>query len=124
MTINRSATSDENLSLINGMMQHYAACGDAIEGLRWALPHMLDRLSAEAGSLFLADPEEPVLTCVVCRGPVDVTGLKLPLIRGLLGVPIPMGRLNWWPMSAPIPGMPRWLIVKAAFARFPQPPHR
>ena len=75
----------DNLNLINGMMQRFARSGDAVDGLRWALPHVLAALDAEAGSLFLHRPEDSVLECVVCVGPVDVTGLKVPQDRGLVG---------------------------------------
>lgn len=75
----------DNFALINGMMRVYAETGDAIDGLRWALPLVLEALSAEAGSLFLHRPDEAVLECVVCRGPVDVTGLKVPQEKGLVG---------------------------------------
>ena len=75
----------DNFSLINGMMQVYAQSGDAIDGLRWALPRVLEALSAEAGSLFLHRPDDAVLECVVCLGPVDVTGLKIPQEKGLVG---------------------------------------
>ena len=81
----RRATSPDNITLINGMMQRFAASGDAIDGLRWALPRVLESLDAEAGSLFLHRADESVLECVVCQGPVDVTGLKVPEGRGLVG---------------------------------------
>ena len=75
----------DNITLINGMMQRFAASGDAIDGLRWALPRVLEALDAEAGSLFLHRAGESVLECVVCQGPVDVTGLKVPQDQGLVG---------------------------------------
>jgi len=78
------ASQPDNINLINGLMQRYASSGDAVEGLRWALPYVLTALGAEAGSLFLHRPEDSVLECVVCVGPVDVTGLKVPQDRGLV----------------------------------------
>lgn len=82
----------DNIPLINGMMQRFARSGDAVDGLRWALPHVLQALDAEAGSLFLHHPEESVLECVVCVGPVDVTGLKVPQDQGLVGRAFTEGR--------------------------------
>lgn len=82
----------DNFSLINGMMRVYAETGDAIDGLRWALPRVLESLSAEAGSLFLHRPDESVLECAVCQGPVDVTGLKVPQEKGLVGRAFTDGR--------------------------------
>lgn len=77
--------SIDNFGLITGLMTQYAETGDAIAGLKWALPRVLESLSAEAGSLFLHRPEENMLECVVCVGPVDVTGLKVPQEKGLVG---------------------------------------
>lgn len=82
----------DNINLINGMMQRFARSGDAMEGLRWALPQVLAALDAEAGSLFLHRPDESILECVVCIGPVDVTGLKVPRDRGLVGRAFTEGR--------------------------------
>ena len=82
----------DNITLINGMMQRFAASGDAVDGLRWALPHVLEALDAEAGSLFLHRPGDSVLECVVCVGPVDVTGLKVPQDQGLVGRAFAEGR--------------------------------
>ena len=79
------ASPTDNITLINGMMQRFAASGDAVDGLRWALPHVLQSLDAEAGSLFLHRAADSVLECVVCQGPVDVTGLKVPDNQGLVG---------------------------------------
>ena len=53
--------------------------------MQWALPYVLETLSAEAGSLFLHRADEGVLECAVCVGPVDVTGLKVPQDKGLVG---------------------------------------
>lgn len=87
-----SASPTDNITLINGMMQRFAGSGDAVDGLRWALPHVLRALDAEAGSLFLHRPQEAVLECVVCVGPVDITGLKVPEDRGLVGRAFSEGR--------------------------------
>ena len=61
--------SIDNFGLISGLMEQYAETGDAVAGLRWALPRVLESLSAEAGSLFLHRAEEQILECVVCIGP-------------------------------------------------------
>ncbi len=87
----KSHSVDETLTLINGMMQHYASSGDAVAGLRWALPRVLKRVSAAAGSLFLV-VDEAMLECVVCCGPVNVTGLLLPSDKGLVGRAFTQGR--------------------------------
>ena len=73
------------VSLITGLMSRYGSTGDAIAALRWALPKVLGELNAEAGSLFLHREEDNQLECVVCVGPVDVTGLVVPADKGLVG---------------------------------------
>ena len=74
-----------HLDLLSGLMRRFAETGDAVDGLKWALPYVLETLSAEAGSLFLHRADEQVLECAVCVGPVDVTGLKVPQDKGLVG---------------------------------------
>ena len=74
-----------HLDLLSGLMRRFAETGDAVDGLKWALPYVLETLSAEAGSLFLHRPDEAVLECAVCVGPVDVTCLKVPQDKGLVG---------------------------------------
>ena len=84
MSVN-SAKQLDHLDLLSGLMRRFAQTGDAVDGLQWALPYVLENLSAEAGSLFLHRPDEGVLECAVCVGPVDVTGLKVPQDKGLVG---------------------------------------
>lgn len=73
------------LHLVSGLMSQYASTGDAVAALRWALPLVLDNLNAEAGSLFLYRDADQSLECMVCNGPVDVTGLVVPADKGLVG---------------------------------------
>ena len=81
----QNANQLDHLDLLSGLMRRFAQTGDAVDGLQWALPYVLETLSAEAGSLFLHRAEESVLECAVCVGPVDVTGLKVPQDKGLVG---------------------------------------
>ena len=73
------------LALIAGLMDQYAQSGDAVDALRWALPLVLSEMKAEAGSLFMFREDDSALECVVCNGPVDVTGLVVPADKGLVG---------------------------------------
>ena len=82
---NDSPNQLDHLDLLSGLMRRFAETGDAVDGLQWALPYVLETLSAEAGSLFLHRAGEGVLECAVCVGPVDVTGLKVPQDKGLVG---------------------------------------
>ena len=81
----QASTQLDHLDLLSGLMRRFAQTGDAVDGLKWALPYVLETLSAEAGSLFLHRADEAVLECAVCIGPVDVTGLKVPQDKGLVG---------------------------------------
>jgi len=76
---------ENGLRLISGLMRHFGESGDAVGALRWALPQVLEELKAEAGSLFMYRDEDAMLECVVCTGPVDITGLLVPAGEGLVG---------------------------------------
>ena len=73
------------LDVVASLMRFYARHGDVLAALRSVLPQMLQHLSVEAGSLFLSTADQKFLECVVCHGPVDIVGMKLPLDSGLVG---------------------------------------
>lgn len=73
------------LNLVAGLMQKFGETGDAVVALRWALPKVLEEVKAEAGSLFMYRDEDAMLECVVCLGPVDITGMLVPVEQGLVG---------------------------------------
>ena len=79
MTLNQLS----NLSV--GMMERYAQSGDVLAGLGWALPEILHQINAQAGSLFLLQSNKLDLQCMVCHGPVDITGIRVPVTKGLVG---------------------------------------
>ena len=54
--IEASPNQLNHLDLLSGLMRRFAETGDAVDGLQWALPYVLETLSAEAGSLFLHRP--------------------------------------------------------------------
>jgi sigma-B regulation protein RsbU (phosphoserine phosphatase) len=68
-----------------GMMARYASSGNILDSLRWCLPQILTQIHAEAGSLFLIQPNQHDLACAVCEGPVDITGVKVDIGSGLVG---------------------------------------
>jgi phosphoserine phosphatase RsbU/P len=76
---------DQLSNLSVGMMERYAQSGDVLAGLRWALPEILHQINAQAGSLFLLQPNKLDLQCMVCHGPVDITGIRVPVTKGLVG---------------------------------------
>ncbi len=73
------------LILFSGLMRHFTDSGSVVDGLRWSLPQILNRISAAAGSLFLHQPQSENLDCIVCHGPVDITGLQVPVRNSLVG---------------------------------------
>lgn len=68
-----------------GMMERYASSGNILDSLSWCLPQILKQIHAEAGSLFLIQPNQQDLACMVCEGPVDITGIKVNIGSGLVG---------------------------------------
>lgn len=78
-------TMPDSMMLFSGLMRHFADRGDVVDGLRWSLPQILNRISAVAGSLFLHRSASQTLDCIVCHGPVDITGLKVPFGSGIVG---------------------------------------
>ena len=68
-----------------GMMARYASNGNILDSLSWCLPQILKQIHAEAGSLFLIQANLQDLACVVCDGPVDITGVKVNIGSGLVG---------------------------------------
>lgn len=54
------------------------------ETLRNTTLRVMEHLDAEAASVFLLNPEGTHLICRFCAGPLDVTGLAVPLGKGIL----------------------------------------
>lgn len=72
-----------HLDLIAEMMAAFARSQDVETTLRLALIRAVERLEAEAGSLFLLEPDG-ALRCRAAVGPVDVTGLRLAPGTGIV----------------------------------------
>jgi sigma-B regulation protein RsbU (phosphoserine phosphatase) len=74
----------EDLDLVAEMTGDFARSRDIEETLRRGLARIVDRVGAEAASLFLLDADSGNLICRACVGPADVTGLKLPPGNGIV----------------------------------------
>lgn len=82
-------TFADHLALVAEMTRGFAGSGDfeamVRDGLGWVTTHM----RAEASSLFLLEPRAdggpPDIVCHACVGPVDITGLRLPWGKGIVG---------------------------------------
>ena len=78
-------TPDPSFALIAGIMTRFNQSGDIISALQWALPQILSTMTAEAASLFFHHPDKMALECIICQGPVDITGMSVPLGEGIVG---------------------------------------
>lgn len=74
-----------HMALIAEMTREFSSSRDSQTVSRHGLARITTFLGAEASSLFLLDEEGHDLVCVACFGPVDVTGMRLPLRKGIVG---------------------------------------
>ena len=75
----------EQLGLLAEITQSFAFSLDIEETLQNALDKFLEYLHAEADSIFLLENNDTELVCRGCAGPVDITGLRLPYDKGIVG---------------------------------------
>jgi len=73
----------DDLDLIAEMSAAFARSRDIEATLRLALARIALTIDVEAAALFLVDGDQ--LLCHACWGPVDVTGLRLPIGHGIIG---------------------------------------
>jgi phosphoserine phosphatase RsbU/P len=76
---------EEQLGLLAEITQSFALSLDINETLQNALEKFLQYLHAEADSIFLLENDGTELVCRGCAGPVDITGLRLPSDKGIVG---------------------------------------
>lgn len=79
------AETTQHLDLIAEMSRDFALSRDIEATLRHGLAAIAEAVGAEASSLFLLDEDSGELVCHACTGPVDITGLRLPPGRGIVG---------------------------------------
>ena len=82
---NEKHSLEEQLGLLADITQSFAFSLDIDETLQNALERFLEYLHAEADSIFLLENNETELVCRGCAGPVDITGLRLPADKGIVG---------------------------------------
>lgn len=75
----------KELSILYDMNMLFASSIDLRETLNTVFYNILNVIQAEAGSIFLTDDQENVLICKICQGPKDITGLKVPIGKGIVG---------------------------------------
>jgi len=76
---------EDQLGLLAEITQSFAFSLDINETLQNALDKFLQYLHAEADSVFLLENNGAELVCRGCAGPVDITGLRLPSDKGIVG---------------------------------------
>ncbi|MBF0335970.1 MAG: serine/threonine protein phosphatase, partial [Alphaproteobacteria bacterium] len=80
-----AVTAAEPLDLVAEMAGDFAASHDVHATLAHGLRRIADWVGAEAASLFLVDEAAGGLVCSACLGPVDITGLSVPMGGGIVG---------------------------------------
>ncbi|MEO5364896.1 MAG: response regulator [Magnetococcus sp. WYHC-3] len=72
----------ELLTRINNIL---ASPQDLHVMLQRSLPPILEHLQAEGASVFLVSDDGREVVCQACAGPVDITGVRLPVHEGIVG---------------------------------------
>jgi len=76
---------EEQLALLAEITHGFSRSLDINETLANAIQQFMEYMGAEAASIFLLDEEGKQLCCHDCAGPVDITGLCLPVTQGIVG---------------------------------------
>jgi len=78
----------DQLGLLAEITQSFAHSLNIDDTLQNALERFMDYLNAEAASIFLLENNNTELVCQGCAGPVDITGLRLPAGKGIVGATV------------------------------------
>ncbi len=73
------------LGMLAELSQALAVSVDIEDTLSQAVNRIADAMQAEAASVFMLDAAGENLVCRACAGPVDVTGIKVPITKGIVG---------------------------------------
>ncbi len=76
------------IDLLANITVDFATSLDIEETLQQAIDQVINYLQAEAASIFLLDDSAQTLVCRKCAGPVDITGLRLPVSQGIVGAAV------------------------------------
>jgi sigma-B regulation protein RsbU (phosphoserine phosphatase) len=76
------------LAFLADLSQAFAVSLDLRKTLPEAITRVADFMQAEGASLFLLDPATSVLECRICVGPVDMTGVRLAIGQGVVGLAV------------------------------------
>ncbi|MCB1607697.1 MAG: SpoIIE family protein phosphatase [Xanthomonadales bacterium] len=90
---NQGIGSDE-VAVLADFSQAFATTLDVTQTVRQAVEQIAAHMNAEAAALFLIDGPKGELVCRACFGPVDVTGLRVPQGRGIVGRSIKQNKVQ------------------------------
>ena len=79
------ASEARALAFLADLSETLAVSLDLRQTLSEAVNRIADFMDAEAASLFLLEENGDMLECRVCVGPIDITGLRIPLGQGVVG---------------------------------------
>ncbi|MGH8172356.1 MAG: ATP-binding SpoIIE family protein phosphatase [Rhodanobacteraceae bacterium] len=82
------ADAVRTLAFLADLSQAFAVSLDLRKTLSEAVNRVAEFMQAEAASLFLLDPATRILECRICVGPVDVTGTRLAIGQGVVGLAV------------------------------------
>jgi sigma-B regulation protein RsbU (phosphoserine phosphatase) len=83
-----AADAARTLAFLADLSQAFAVSLDLRKTLPEAINRVADFMHAEGASLFLLDPATSVLECRICVGPVDMTGVRLAIGQGVVGLAV------------------------------------
>ncbi len=75
----------DHLGLVAEMTREFTSSLDFAVVEQSALERIANYVGAEAASLFLVTDAGDSLICSACYGPVDITGLAVPIASGVVG---------------------------------------
>ena len=88
LPVSAGANAARTLAFLGDLSQTLAVSLDLRKTLSEAVNRIADFMQAEAASLFLLDPATNVLECRICVGPVDLTGVRLAIGQGVVGLAV------------------------------------
>jgi sigma-B regulation protein RsbU (phosphoserine phosphatase) len=81
----KESSFEEHLQLVADITQEFARSLDIDETLDTTLSRIMHYMDAEAASIFLLENDDTELVCRASAGPVQITGLRLPAGKGIVG---------------------------------------
>ncbi|MEM7252901.1 MAG: GAF domain-containing SpoIIE family protein phosphatase [Pseudomonadota bacterium] len=79
------STLEQQLALLADLSRDFASSLDIEDALQLAIQRFMDRLHADAASIFLLGDRADELVCHQCAGPVNITGLTVSVNEGIVG---------------------------------------